>query len=78
MDCKAVQQVIFKFIYGESSTYELRRIKAHLDRCKNCAAEAVIIEDILAKLKEGLTEEPVPEDFRDRVLSRIHSLAGEG
>ncbi len=77
MDCKAVQQVIFKFIYGESSADELRRIKAHLDRCRNCAAEASIIEDILAKLKNSLPEEPVPLDFRDRVLSRIHSLAGE-
>lgn len=77
MDCKAVQQVIFKFIYGESSAYELRRIKDHLDRCKNCAAEAGIIEDILARLKEGLAEEPVPVDFRDRVLTRIHSLASE-
>jgi anti-sigma factor (TIGR02949 family) len=75
VDCKAVQQVIYKFIYGEGSADELRRIKAHLDRCKNCAAEASIIEDILVKLKDGLPEEPVPLDFRDRVLTRIHALA---
>ena len=75
MDCKAIQQQIFGYIYGETTADELRKIKAHLDRCGHCEEEAQIIEDLLAKLKDGLEEEPLPDGFRDRVLSRIHTLA---
>ena len=77
MDCKAVQNVIFRYLYGESSVDELRHIKAHLDRCRQCRAESDIIADILERLREGLPDEPVPEGFKERMLERILAAAAE-
>jgi anti-sigma factor (TIGR02949 family) len=77
MDCKAIQQVIFRFIYGESSADELRKIKAHLDRCGDCKAEGEVIAEILEKLKGALPDEPVPDGFRERMLARIQAVALE-
>ena len=78
MDCKLVQQKIYRFIYGECDAYELRKIKEHLEICNQCRQECELIEDILGQLKNGLPEDPVPEGFRDRVLERIHAIADEG
>ena len=77
MDCKAIQQVIFRFIYGESTADELRKIKAHLDRCGECRSESALITEILEKLKGALPDEPVPEGFRERMLARIQAVALE-
>ena len=78
MDCKLVQQKIYRFIYGECDAYELRKIKEHLEVCNQCRQECELIEDILGQLKNGLPEDPVPAGFRDRVLERIHAIADEG
>ncbi|MCH7472586.1 zf-HC2 domain-containing protein [bacterium] len=76
MDCKKVEKVIFRFIYGESGEHELRRIKEHLDRCGECEKERLIIADILEQLRNGLADDPVPAGFRERVLALIHQEAG--
>jgi anti-sigma factor (TIGR02949 family) len=73
MDCKMVERVIFRFIYGESDAHELQKMKEHLDRCGQCRKERDIIAEILAQLKQGLPDEPVPEGFRERVLARINN-----
>jgi anti-sigma factor (TIGR02949 family) len=75
MDCKKVQQQIFRFIYGESDEHELRHIKAHLDRCGDCQAESALIADILTQLKDALPDDPVPDGFKERVLQRIHAMS---
>lgn len=68
MDCKAIQQQIFNFIYGEGTPFELRKTKEHLDKCGHCKEESKIIEQILRRLSEGIEDDPVPEGFRERVL----------
>lgn len=75
MDCRMVQKLIFRFIYGEADAYELRKIKEHLDICRRCRRESEIIADILEQLRLGLPEDPVPEGFRTRVLARVQALA---
>jgi len=75
MDCKKVQQKIFRFIYGESDEHELRQIKSHLDRCGDCRAESELIADILTQLRNGLPDDPVPDGFKERVLQRINALS---
>ena len=75
MDCKAVQQVIYRFIYNESDADELRRVKEHLDRCGHCRREREIIEELLNNIKSSLTDEPIPKGFRERMLARIHAAA---
>jgi anti-sigma factor (TIGR02949 family) len=75
MDCKMVQQKIFKFIYGESDPDELRLINAHLERCGDCRAERELIADILEQLKRGMPDDPVPQGFKERVLERIHAIS---
>jgi anti-sigma factor (TIGR02949 family) len=71
MDCKMVERVIYRFIYGESDSHELHKMKEHLDRCGECRRERDIIVEILDQLKRGLPDEPVPDGFRERVLKRI-------
>jgi anti-sigma factor (TIGR02949 family) len=75
MDCKMVERVIYRFIYGESDSHELTKMKQHLDRCGECRKQRDIIEDILQQLKRGLPDDPVPEGFRERVLQRIFDEA---
>jgi hypothetical protein len=79
MDCKKFQQVIYRFIYGESNTIELRKIKAHLERCQGCEKERLIIEDILVQLKTDASDcqEPCPDGMKERLLSRIKADAKE-
>lgn len=77
MDCKKIQQVIYRFIYGEGNTVELRRIKAHLEQCKGCQEERLIIEDILVQLKEKAAEaEECPECVKDRMLENLKRRMG--
>lgn len=75
MDCKMVERVIFRFVYGESDSHELNKMKEHLDRCGECRKQRDIIIDILDQLKRGLPDDPVPEGFRERVLQRIREEA---
>jgi predicted anti-sigma-YlaC factor YlaD len=75
MDCKAVQKVIYRFVYGESDSTELLQVKRHLDRCRECDTERELISDILSKIRsvaESETSEALPEGCRDRILSAIH------
>jgi anti-sigma factor (TIGR02949 family) len=75
MDCKAIEREIFRFIYGEGDVVRLQRIKDHLDKCNHCTRERDIITDILAKLKDGYPDEPLPEGLRERILAYIHTAA---
>ena len=43
MDCKMVQQKIFRFIYGESDAHELRKVKEHLELCNECLKECELM-----------------------------------
>jgi anti-sigma factor (TIGR02949 family) len=78
MDCKMVQQKIFRFIYGESDPEELRHINAHLERCGDCRAEQELIADILEQLKRGMPDDPVPHGLKERVLERIQAISDDG
>ena len=71
MDCKAVQQQIFNFIYGEGAPHELAKTKEHLDKCGHCREEREIIAEILKQMEQCLADDPVPAGFHDRVLTRL-------
>lgn len=73
MDCRKVETVIYRFLYGEANIEELRHIKIHLDKCGHCYRESEIIAEILGQLKDSMESEPVPEGMRDRLLAKIHS-----
>lgn len=78
MDCKKIQDVIFNFVYGESSEAELEATRDHLEKCGDCARERQVIEKLLSRIKSCDEGEAVPEDCRDRMLSKIkNSLAGD-
>lgn len=77
MDCKKVEQAIFRFLYGESDTYELKNIKQHLDRCGDCKHESEIIGEILAQMRNCMTDDPVPDGMRERILAKIQAGADE-
>ena len=68
-----IENVIYRFIYGESSSAELRNIKKHLDRCGHCEREKAIIGEILQHLKDGLEDDPLPDGLRERLLAKIHA-----
>lgn len=75
MDCKMVERVIYRYIYGESDATELRKIKDHLDRCGECRRESAIIADILEHMKQAIPDDPVSDGFKERILARIHAEA---
>lgn len=75
MDCKAVQKVIFRFVYGESDQTELLQVKRHLDRCRECEQERELIGSILDKIKIAASSdnaEDLPTGCRERILAAIH------
>lgn len=73
MDCKKIQRVIYRFIYGESDEFELLHIKAHLDRCSECRREREIIAGILDQVRGAITIEAPPEGMCDRMRERLQS-----
>ena len=73
MDCKKIEKVIFRFVYGECDASELVSIKQHLDKCGGYKKESEIIDEILAQFKNSFEDEPLPDGLRDKVLARIHS-----
>jgi predicted anti-sigma-YlaC factor YlaD len=76
MDCKSIQQAIYRFVYGESDSTELRKIKGHLDRCKECRQERELISNILVKLEAHAKDErteALPDGCRDRILGKIYA-----
>jgi anti-sigma factor (TIGR02949 family) len=76
MDCKAVQKVIYRFVYGESDQAELMQVKRHLDRCHECEQERQLIGDILNKIQTIAAQEnteALPHGCRERILGKIHS-----
>jgi mycothiol system anti-sigma-R factor len=77
MDCKKVEQAIFRFLYGESDAYELKHIKTHLDLCGDCKRESEIIGEILSQLKNCMTDDPVPDGLRERILEKIQAGADQ-
>lgn len=78
MDCKKIQDVIFNFVYGESSEAELEATRDHLEKCGDCARERQVIEKLLSKIKSTNDHEAVTDDCRNRMLNKIKSsLASE-
>jgi predicted anti-sigma-YlaC factor YlaD len=76
MDCKAIQQAIYRFVYGEGHEEELQRIKMHLDGCQECRAEKALVDSILAKLHAHAADErstPLPDGCHERMRNVIHS-----
>jgi len=84
MDCKKIQRVIFRFIYGESDGLELMSIKAHLDRCSECRRESEIIDGILMQIRGAVNIDAPPAGICDRMRERVrkdfpqHSDAPKG
>jgi hypothetical protein len=79
MDCKAVQKVIYRFVYGESDSAELQLVKRHLDRCRECEQERALITDILSKITTAAKDdgpEALPTGCRERILAAIHKNIG--
>ncbi|MEZ5337020.1 MAG: zf-HC2 domain-containing protein [bacterium] len=76
MDCKKIQDVIFNFVYGESSEAELEATRDHLEKCGDCARERQVIEKLLSKIKNCEPQESVSDDCRNRMLSKIKSSLG--
>lgn len=82
MDCKAVQQHIFRLVYDEADPYELRKLQEHLAVCDACRHEQEIIESILKQLKDCLCEDPLPDGCYERMKTNlqkvIHGLGEDG
>lgn len=74
-DCRSVRTQLGDAIDRRLGRTDMNRFRQHLLACPSCRAE----HDRLERLKiatSGLVDEPVSEDFRERLLARIE--AGEG
>jgi uncharacterized CHY-type Zn-finger protein len=77
MDCKAVQQHIFRLVYDEADPHELRKLQEHLAVCGACRQEQEIIESILKQLRECLCDDPLPEGCYERMKSNLEEVINE-
>jgi anti-sigma factor RsiW len=71
MDCEQVASLLNAYLDDEL-TDELRAgVVGHLLRCRQCAWEAVSLQEIVAALRTAALPTEPREEFRERLLGRL-------
>lgn len=72
MKCKKTEKLALLVFYGEATPEEQRRLDNHVRNCPDCAAKVRNIREVIAKLKENISETP---DFSwDESWKRINTV----
>jgi predicted anti-sigma-YlaC factor YlaD len=73
--CRAVLLEFSKYLDGEQSLANCRRIERHLRSCASCAAATDQIRHVVASCRQ-LKQPRLPEDLRARAARRVKALLG--
>jgi len=71
--CRALLVEFSKYLDGEQSPENCRRIERHLESCTSCAAATEQIRQVVASCRK-MKSERLPEDVRLRASQRIKAL----
>lgn len=71
--CRALLEEFSKYLDGEQSPANCRRIERHLASCASCAAATDQIRSVVASCRK-MKAQRLPEDVRLRASQRIKAL----
>lgn len=68
---------IYEYLDGALTPEDLAEIKQHLDGCRECA-EQYDLECVIRNLVKRSCTEAAPENLKNAILDRIHSIRPVG
>lgn len=72
--CRQVLAKVFLYLDGEIAGDACGEIDAHLRACADCLHHYGFERDFKALIARKCGQDPVPEDLRERLLSRLNQL----
>ncbi len=76
-DCGEVLDRVYSYLDGELDDTRCADIKQHLDECGPCLQEYGLEQVVKQLVAKHCGCDPVPEDLRSKVLTRIAEVRAE-
>jgi len=77
MECEEVRESLSAFLDGELNEYEREAVRAHVERCSDCARELTALRQVSALYRRLEDPEP-PVDLEERVLAQVRRFRASG
>ena len=74
MPCGEVLDAVSAYLDGELGEHDASHITEHFDECAPCLHELGIYQEVKVLVGRCCGGDPVPDDVRDRVVTRIRSI----
>ncbi len=75
--CSEVLDRVYTYLDGELDSDRIAEIRKHLDECSPCLGEYGLEEAVKRLVAKHCGCDPVPQDLRSKVLSRIEQVRAE-
>ncbi|MBG0832132.1 mycothiol system anti-sigma-R factor [Planomonospora sp. ID67723] len=76
-DCREVLEKVYTYLDGELDEGNCVDIRQHLDECSPCLKEYGLEQVVKQLVARHCGCDPVPEDLRAKILSRIEQVRSE-
>jgi mycothiol system anti-sigma-R factor len=77
MPCSEVLALVYSYLDGELGESGCGEVRKHLDECGPCLREFGLEEAVKRLVHKTCGHDPVPQDLRAKVLSRIQQVRYE-
>ncbi|MBE3015537.1 mycothiol system anti-sigma-R factor [Microbispora sp. NEAU-D428] len=75
--CSEVLDRVYTYLDGELDSDRIAEIRKHLDECGPCLEEYGLEEAVKRLVAKHCGCDPVPQDLRSKVLTRIEQVRAE-
>ncbi|MEU7889910.1 mycothiol system anti-sigma-R factor [Microbispora bryophytorum] len=75
--CSEVLDRVYTYLDGELDSNRIAEIRKHLDECSPCLEEYGLEEAVKRLVAKHCGCDPVPQDLRSKVLTRIEQARAE-
>ncbi|MBB2746865.1 UNVERIFIED_ORG: mycothiol system anti-sigma-R factor [Microbispora rosea subsp. rosea] len=75
--CSEVLDRVYTYLDGELDSDRISEIRKHLDECSPCLEEYGLEEVVKRLVAKHCGCDPVPQDLRSKVLTRIEQVRAE-
>lgn len=75
--CSEVLDRVYTYLDGELDSHRIAEIRKHLDECGPCLEEYGLEEAVKRLVAKHCGCDPVPQDLRAKVLSRIDQVRAD-
>ncbi|GIH52237.1 mycothiol system anti-sigma-R factor [Microbispora rosea] len=75
--CSEVLDRVYTYLDGELNSDRIAEIRKHLDECSPCLEEYGLEEAVKRLVAKHCGCDPVPQDLRSKVLTRIEQVRAE-